>query len=249
DLPEVKTELPGGKTDSSILRTDLPESRTDPPGALKTELPGGKTDPLPENGVPEMAARPGNLPGSAVPFRMPGGNDSGRMPGMPGGAAGIPQGAVKPGGFLPGGGLPGRRDGEHPSSPFGRRETPQQRILPGFQNSAQPGARDHQSLSAGAGFLLEYFGDRIPIPDEGAWIGREGLGKQWFDGNLMISRKHVFVKPNPKSGRLQVNEDKSLNGVFYQGPDGGRVRMEGARMLSSGEVLWIYNIPLRIVIR
>lgn len=63
----------------------------------------------------------------------------------------------------------------------------------------------------------------------------------------MISRKHVYVRPNPQTGRLQVNEDKSLNGAFYTGPDGSRVRIEGTRMMEPGEILWIYNIPLRIV--
>lgn len=94
--------------------------------------------------------------------------------------------------------------------------------------------------------FLNLYGDRIPIPAEGAWIGREGLGSQWFDGNLMISRKHVFVHPNPQTGRLQVNEDKSLNGVFFINDEGVKTRMESARMMKPGEILWIYNIPLRI---
>jgi hypothetical protein len=124
-------------------------------------------------------------------------------------------------------------------------------VLPGRQVVHRPGeVPGGQPIgvqrSSGSTFFLNLYGDRIPIPEEGAWIGREGLGSRWFDGNLMISRKHVYVRPNPQTGRLQVNEDKSLNGVFYSGPGGERIRMEGARMMEPGEILWIYNIPLKI---
>ena len=139
--------------------------------------------------------------------------------GMPG-TGGVP-GAVR-------GGAPGRQPGM------------------GAGIGQPSGFGSSQRTAASSGFYLSLYGDRVPIPQEGAWIGREGLGKQWFDGNLMISRKHVYVRPNPQTGRLQVNEDKSLNGVFFSGPGGQRVRMEGARMMSPGEILWIYNIPLRI---
>ena len=114
---------------------------------------------------------------------------------------------------------------------------------PGGAVGGQPVGMQRPS---GSTFFLNLYGDRIPIPEEGAWIGREGLGSRWFDGNLMISRKHVYVRPNPQTGRLQVNEDNSLNGVFYSGPGGERIRMEGARMMEPGEILWIYNIPLKI---
>ena len=121
-------------------------------------------------------------------------------------------------------------------------------VLPGQRPAGGAGVLPGQRPAGGAGptFFLNLYGDRIPIPEEGAWIGREGLGSRWFDGNLMISRKHVYVRPNPQTQRLQVNEDKSLNGVFYSGPGGERIRLEGARMMQPGEVLWIYNIPLRI---
>ncbi len=97
-----------------------------------------------------------------------------------------------------------------------------------------------------SGFILDYFGSKLQIPVEGAWIGREGLGKEWFDGNLMISRRHVFVRPDQKTGRLRIEMDKSLNGVFYSGPGGEKIRLAGARMMEVGDILWIYNIPLVI---
>ena len=97
-----------------------------------------------------------------------------------------------------------------------------------------------------SGFYLSLYGERIAIPKEGAWIGREGLGREWFDGNLMISRKHVFIKPDMQSGRLQVNEDRSLNGVSASMPGSQPEHLKGARMMGPGEILWIYNIPLLI---
>ena len=135
-------------------------------------------------------------------------------------------------------GLPGQRQSS--SSPVSERAGIDSHTL----RTQKPACGNNFSSS---GFSLEYFGERISIPTQGAWIGREGLGREWFDGNLMISRKHVYVRPNPKTGRLQVNEDKSLNGVFYTGSNGIRIRIEGTMMMEPGEVLWIYNIPLRIV--
>ena len=161
-------------------------------------------------------------------------------------------------GVLPGqstaerdGGLPGQqaagRAGILPGQPVNRSTG----VLPGQQGVHRPGGPGVAQpvgiqRSSGSTFFLNLYGDRIPIPEEGAWIGREGLGSRWFDGNLMISRKHVYVRPNPQTGRLQVNEDKSLNGAFYSGPGGERIRIDGPRMMQPGEILWIYNIPLKI---
>ena len=154
------------------------------------------------------------------------------MPGRPGmqQAGGFrpgqnPNGYGAAGSGMPGGGMPGSNG------------------MPGGSLRGQTGPG---TARKGSGFFLSLFGDRISIPPEGAWIGREGLGKEWFDGNLMVSRKHVYVRPNPQTGRLQVNEDKSLNGVFHTGKDGRKTRLNGARMMEPGDILWIYNVPLRI---
>ena len=117
-------------------------------------------------------------------------------------------------------------------------------VSPGVDTVSTAGSR--QLARQKQGLFLNFFGERLKIPSEGSWIGREGLGRQWFDGNLMISRQHVYVRPDPGTGRLLVNEDKSLNGVFYSGKEGTRVRMDGPRMMVPGDILWIYNIPLRI---
>ena len=161
------------------------------------------------------------------------------------GGAGVLPGQRPAGGA---GVLPGQRPAEGAGVLPGQRPAGGAGVLPGQRPAGGAGVLPGQRPAGGAGptFFLNLYGDRIPIPEEGAWIGREGLGSRWFDGNLMISRKHVYVRPNPQTQRLQVNEDKSLNGVFYSGPGGERIRLEGARMMQPGEVLWIYNIPLRI---
>ena len=171
---------------------------------------------------------------------------AGVLPGQrPAGGAGVLPGQRPAGGA---GVLPGQRPAEGAGVLPGQRPAGGAGVLPGQRPAGGAGVLPGQRPAGGAGptFFLNLYGDRIPIPEEGAWIGREGLGSRWFDGNLMISRKHVYVRPNPQTQRLQVNEDKSLNGVFYSGPGGERIRLEGARMMQPGEVLWIYNIPLRI---
>ncbi len=217
--------------------------------------------------VPAGQPGTGALPG----MQRPGG--SGVLPGMqrPGGT-GVQPGIQRPGGVgvQPGIQRPGgtgvqpgiQRPGGTGVQP-GIQRTGDTGVLPGIQRAGGAGVLPGRQVvhrpgevpggqpigvqrSSGSTFFLNLYGDRIPIPEEGAWIGREGLGSRWFDGNLMISRKHVYVRPNPQTGRLQVNEDKSLNGVFYSGPGGERIRMEGARMMEPGEILWIYNIPLKI---
>ena len=183
---------------------------------------------------------------------------AGVLPGQrPAGGAGVLPGQrpAEGAGVLPGqrpaggaGVLPGQRPAGGAGVLPGQRPAGGAGVLPGQRPAGGAGVLPGQRPAGGAGptFFLNLYGDRIPIPEEGAWIGREGLGSRWFDGNLMISRKHVYVRPNPQTQRLQVNEDKSLNGVFYSGPGGERIRLEGARMMQPGEVLWIYNIPLRI---
>ncbi len=150
-------------------------------------------------------------------------------------------GLQKPGKFPPqvneGRKLGGRKLGE--STPYKRQDDPE-------RASRQDTVPVQNDPRGGSGFYLDLFGDRESIPPEGAWIGREGIGRKWFDGNLMISRKHVYVKPNLQSGRLQVNEDKSLNGVFYSDADGKKIHLDSARMMEPGEILWIYNVPLKI---
>ena len=95
-------------------------------------------------------------------------------------------------------------------------------------------------------WLFDFFGEKIAVPQEGGWLGRSAIGAQWFKGNLLISREHVKVVPMA-DGRLQVGPDKSLNGVSVTvgGVKKTLERSETA-VLSAGDTLWLYNIPLQL---
>ena len=106
-------------------------------------------------------------------------------------------------------------------------------------------ADKQQQLDSTAEFGLSYFGIRISIPPEGGWLGREGLGSDCFEGNRYISRKHVFVKAD-QNGRLIVQDDQSLNGVYYdKGTGRQKLQKDSTIILNQGELLWLHNIPLK----
>lgn len=98
----------------------------------------------------------------------------------------------------------------------------------------------------GGKLQLNYLGMTMEIPEDGGWMGREGIGAECFEGNRYISRKHVFVKPD-QNGRLIVQEDRSMNGVYYD-TGRGRQKLEKGRsvILQLGDMLWLYNIPLKL---
>ena len=118
---------------------------------------------------------------------------------------------------------------------------------PQFGHSAdffpQPGRTPAPAAQACS---LDFFGEKIAVPQEGGWLGRSAIGGEWFKGNLLISREHVKVAPMA-GGRLQVGPDKSLNGVSVT--VGGVKKTLGrseTAVLSPGDTLWLYNIPLQL---
>lgn len=98
-----------------------------------------------------------------------------------------------------------------------------------------------------AGIQLNCGGVTFQIAPDGAWMGRDGLGKNILEGNLLISRKHAFIK---KAGaqRVSVQDMGSKNGTFYENGTGtGKMPVgpEGV-ILKPGDILWIYNVPFMI---
>lgn len=107
-------------------------------------------------------------------------------------------------------------------------------------------ASQAQNTPVGIALQLDFFGEPVPLPADGGWLGREGIGADCFAGNRYISRKHVFVKPD-QNGRLLVQEDRSLNGVYYDQGNGKQKLVKGSTViLQEGDLLWLYNIPLRL---
>lgn len=93
---------------------------------------------------------------------------------------------------------------------------------------------------------LSYFGTPIRVPVRGEWLGREGLGAELLEGNRLVSRRHVFVRPD-QNRRLLVQDDRSLNGVFYDKGDGRQKLEKGSSvLLKAGDTLWLYNVPLKV---
>lgn len=123
-----------------------------------------------------------------------------------------------------------------PVQPPSRREPIAQRVSPAPSEDLRMPV-DYMALN--------YFGMYITLPAEGGWLGREGLGKECFEGNLYISRQHVFVKVD-QNGRLLVQDDQSLNGVYYdKGAGRQKLQKNSTIILEQGELLWLYNVPLK----
>ena len=97
------------------------------------------------------------------------------------------------------------------------------------------------------GVCLDYFGEKIRIPaGSEIWIGREGLGRNQLEGNLLVSREHVKAHVD-RAGRLFVEDVKSLNGTWVT-KDHVKKRLEYGEtvILGKGDILWLYNLPLMI---
>ena len=75
-----------------------------------------------------------------------------------------------------------------------QREKPTSRRNPAVSSGIDRGL-DHKQLDLITG------GTHIDIPKEGAFLGRDGLGRESFCLNPLVSRKHVFVQ-NGQSGIL-----------------------------------------------
>lgn len=142
--------------------------------------------------------------------------------------------------IMPAGRTPVSAGSRQPIMPSGTMPTRQTGV-----SSTMPTQQTAVSESTTAGVLtLSYFGMPIHIPPEGGWLGREALGGDFFEGNRLISRRHVFVRPD-HNGRLMVQDDHSLNGVFYHiGADRQKLEKSATVLLTPGDTLWLYNIPL-----
>lgn len=128
--------------------------------------------------------------------------------------------------------------------------TPQPEGLPAAGHiplqKREPSNPDVKYTPTGVDLLLNFFGETVVVPEKGAWLGREGLGASFFEGNRYISRKHVFVKPD-QNERLLVQKDHSLNGVYYDKGNGKqKLPKDSTVILRQGDILWLYNIPLRL---
>ena len=109
-----------------------------------------------------------------------------------------------------------------------------------FGGYASPGFASQNQL------YISIFGSRELVPQEGGWIGREGIGQKWLEGCLLISRKHVHIKQN-SSDTLLLGPDHSLNGVSYDAGNGQTTLKPNETVeIPVGSTIWLYNIPLKL---
>lgn len=84
-------------------------------------------------------------------------------------------------------------------------------------------------------------GEKIEIPEYGACLGREELGKEYFYMNQLVSRKHAYVKAD-NGGNIQVKDAGSLNGTYIDDGTGRRrLKVGETAVLSIGAKIWIAN--------
>lgn len=94
---------------------------------------------------------------------------------------------------------------------------------------------------------LDYFGQKLRIPPQDTvCLGRNSVGAEYFEGDMLVSRKHLYLWVNG-AGQLLAEDRESLNGTFYT-RSGQRSRMEhGVSVrLQEGDILWLYDLPLKV---
>lgn len=89
-------------------------------------------------------------------------------------------------------------------------------------------------------------GFKIEIPEHGAYLGREELGKDCLWANPLVSRKHAYVRVD-HFGNLQVKDENSLNGTYIDDGNGRRrLKDDETAMLKIGNKLWLANQILAV---
>ena len=94
---------------------------------------------------------------------------------------------------------------------------------------------------------LDYFGQKLRIPPQDTvCLGRNSVGAEYFEGDMLVSRKHVYLWVNG-AGQLLAEDRESLNGTFYT-RSGQRSPLEHgiSVRLQAGDILWLYDLPLKV---
>ena len=89
-------------------------------------------------------------------------------------------------------------------------------------------------------YYLISAGNRIPVPEEGTQIGREGIYAEMCSLNPLISRNHAQISVDHKRGGVRLIDMNSLNGTYID--DGhGRRRLEEQEsfVVNAGSRFWL----------
>lgn len=109
-----------------------------------------------------------------------------------------------------------------------------------------PGVRYVEWEPAGKRVMLCVGGERIRVPESGAYLGRMELGGASFAMNPLISRRHAYVRAD-RFGNLEVRDEDSLNGTYVDDGKGRRRLQQGETVqLKAGATLWLANQILAV---
>lgn len=106
--------------------------------------------------------------------------------------------------------------------------------------AAQPG-------SARAGWKIRMLDQSVLVPAQGEiCLGRCGAGSRQLEGNILVSRRHVYLWIN-QEGQLLAEDRGSTNGTWYT-RRGQKTKMEqyAVTALENGDILWLYHFPVKV---
>lgn len=104
---------------------------------------------------------------------------------------------------------------------------------------SSPGRNIYQNTGRNARLFLYCGGVKIPVPVEGAYLGRDMLGAECMKMNRLVSRKHAYVMDN-QFGSLQIRDAGSLNGTYVDDGTGRRKLESGENVeLKAGSKIWL----------
>ena len=111
---------------------------------------------------------------------------------------------------------------------------------------AAPAAQQYAGSSKG--LVLYTCGQKIPVPDEGGYLGREELGGELFGADFLISRRHCYIRP-ALHAELQVQDSGSLNGTFTDDGSGRKRLREGETvLLKPGSKLYLADLTVVVAV-
>lgn len=117
---------------------------------------------------------------------------------------------------------------------------PERREVEVRRPAVQPGA-------ALIGWKIQLLDQSVPVPAQGELcLGRCGAGNRQLEGNILVSRRHVYLWVD-QEGRLLAEDRGSTNGTWYtrQGQK-NKIERYTVTALENGDVLWLYHFPVKV---
>ena len=104
-----------------------------------------------------------------------------------------------------------------------------------------------QPNAARTGWNIRMLDQSVLVPAQGEiCLGRCGAGSRQLEGNILVSRRHVYLWIN-QEGRLLAEDRGSTNGTWYT-RQGQKTKMKpySVTVLENGDILWLYHFPVKV---